>query len=101
MPEWLNGTVSKTVVRATVPRVRIPLSPQVSFKTHQIPANRYLCRDFYLAVFKIHLNYALLLTVGEPITAAILNNKVSGKTEKGRGLIKKFSNTATAKSKSC
>ena len=27
MPEWLNGTVSKTVVRATVPRVRIPLSP--------------------------------------------------------------------------
>ena len=27
MPEWLNGAVSKTVVQATVPRVRIPLSP--------------------------------------------------------------------------
>ena len=27
MQEWLNWTVSKTVVRATVPRVRIPLSP--------------------------------------------------------------------------
>ena len=27
VPEWLNGTVSKTVVRVTVPRVRIPLSP--------------------------------------------------------------------------
>ena len=27
MPEWPNGTVSKTVVRVTVPRVRIPLSP--------------------------------------------------------------------------
>ena len=27
MPEWLNGAVSKTVVRASVPRVRIPLSP--------------------------------------------------------------------------
>ena len=27
MPEWSNGTVSKTVVRATVPRVRIPLFP--------------------------------------------------------------------------
>ena len=27
MPEWLNGAVSKTVVRAIVPRVRIPLSP--------------------------------------------------------------------------
>ncbi len=29
MPERLNGTVSKTVVWATVPRVRIPLSPRM------------------------------------------------------------------------
>ncbi len=28
MPEWSIGAVSKTVVRATGPRVRIPLSPQ-------------------------------------------------------------------------
>ncbi len=27
MQEWLNWTVSKTVVRATAPWVRIPLSP--------------------------------------------------------------------------
>ena len=27
VPEWLNGAVSKTVVRAIVPRVRIPLPP--------------------------------------------------------------------------
>src|SRR3546814_1405007 len=27
VPEWLNGTVSKTVVRASVPRVRIPPPP--------------------------------------------------------------------------
>src|SRR5262249_24178738 len=27
MPEWLIGPVSKTGVRASVPRVRIPLSP--------------------------------------------------------------------------
>ena len=27
MPEWSNGTVSKTVVRVTVPWVRIPPSP--------------------------------------------------------------------------
>ncbi len=27
--EWLNVAVSKTVVRANVPRVRIPLSPPV------------------------------------------------------------------------
>ena len=27
MPEWLNGAVSKTVMRATASRVRISLSP--------------------------------------------------------------------------
>ncbi len=27
VPEWSNGAVSKTVEQATVPRVRIPLSP--------------------------------------------------------------------------
>jgi galactokinase len=32
MPERSNGTVSKTVVRATVPRVRIPLSPLTIFR---------------------------------------------------------------------
>jgi hypothetical protein len=30
MPEWSNGVVSKTTVRATVPRVRIPVSPPAS-----------------------------------------------------------------------
>ena len=29
MPEWLNGTVSKTVERVSVPRVRISLFPQL------------------------------------------------------------------------
>jgi hypothetical protein len=29
VPEWSNGTVSKTVVRVTVPRVRIPPSPPI------------------------------------------------------------------------
>ena len=29
--EWLNVAVSKTVVRESVPRVRIPLSPPSSF----------------------------------------------------------------------
>lgn len=33
MPERLNGTVSKTVIRATVSRVRIPLFPQVKVLT--------------------------------------------------------------------
>jgi hypothetical protein len=30
VPEWSNGTVSKTVVRATVPWVRIPPSPPIT-----------------------------------------------------------------------
>ena len=30
VPEWSNGTVSKTVVRVTVPWVRIPPSPPIS-----------------------------------------------------------------------
>ncbi len=29
MPEWSIGTVSKTVVRVTVPRVRIPVFPLI------------------------------------------------------------------------
>ena len=32
MPEWPNGTDSKSVVPSPVPRVRIPISPP-SFKT--------------------------------------------------------------------
>ncbi len=35
VPEWSNGAVSKTVVRAIVPRVRIPVSP---------PATRFYCK---------------------------------------------------------
>ena len=33
MPEWPIGTVSKTVVRVTVPRVRIPLFPQAKSRS--------------------------------------------------------------------
>ena len=33
MPEWPNGTDSKSVVLATVPRVRIPISPPLLNKT--------------------------------------------------------------------
>src|SRR5215207_543351 len=32
VPEWSIGTVSKTVVRASVPWVRIPPSPPIPFK---------------------------------------------------------------------
>ena len=29
VPEWSNGAVSKTVVGASLPRVRIPVSPPI------------------------------------------------------------------------
>ena len=38
VPEWSIGAVSKTVVRATVPWVRIPPSPP--FPSHQRPLGR-------------------------------------------------------------
>ena len=37
VPEWLNGAVSKTVVRASVPRVRIPLSPPTACRNKTRP----------------------------------------------------------------
>lgn len=39
---------------------------------------------------KVHQNHALLLAAGERVTAEVLKNKVSGKTEKGRSLGKIF-----------
>ena len=50
VPEWLNGAVSKTVVRERVPRVRIPLSPPVNMliSLHNFDFDRApdLCRCF-------------------------------------------------------
>ena len=35
MPEWLIGAVLKTVVRASVPRVRIPIPPPFYLKSRK------------------------------------------------------------------
>lgn len=35
MPEWLIGAVLKTVVRASVPRVRIPIPPPFKKKSQK------------------------------------------------------------------
>jgi hypothetical protein len=48
MPEWLNGTVSKTVVWATVPRVRIPLSPPPPAEARRAQAG-FFVRTRYLS----------------------------------------------------
>ena len=46
----------------------------------------------YLSILqgKIHQQHSLLLAVGETVTAEVLKNKVSGKTEKERSLVKIF-----------
>jgi hypothetical protein len=36
MPEWPNGTDSKSVVLATVPRVQIPISPPLQIKPQKL-----------------------------------------------------------------
>ena len=42
VPEWLNGAVSKTVERVSVPRVRISLPPPISTETTLSAPNRDL-----------------------------------------------------------
>ena len=41
VPEWLNGTVSKTVVLVTVPRVRIPASPPIPFDYQRLAEKQH------------------------------------------------------------
>lgn len=45
MPEWSNGTDSKSVVLATVPRVQIPISPPYI----ENPCNLVSCRGFFFS----------------------------------------------------
>ncbi len=48
VPEWLNGPVLKTGVRASVPWVRIPPSPPTSFtKPCQIMSRLKLTLGFH------------------------------------------------------
>lgn len=44
MPEWSIGPHSKCGVRATVPGVRIPLSPQKRLITNQLQKKRTVLR---------------------------------------------------------
>ena len=46
MPERSNGTVSKTVVRATVPRVRIPLFPPSPAEAFSVGGLRFFTGSF-------------------------------------------------------
>jgi hypothetical protein len=43
MPEWPNGTDSKSVELATVPRVQIPIFPPLYLKTPQLFELRGFC----------------------------------------------------------
>gem|GEM_PF-1539465 len=52
MPEWLNGTLSKSVEPSQVPRVRIPLSPQKIRNLNSLlkkrGANESFCKESVL-----------------------------------------------------
>ncbi len=53
MPERSNGTVSKTVVLVTVPRVRIPLSPQnTDLKTDTFIVSVFFFANIQSAILK-------------------------------------------------
>ena len=41
VPEWSNGAVSKTVVGASLPRVRIPVSPPLDAIKYLMYNNNY------------------------------------------------------------
>ena len=59
MPEWSIGTVSKTVVRVTVPRVRIPVFPLIFHKdktlkvAHELPQRFLFMANNVWAKFRI------------------------------------------------
>ena len=46
MPEWSNGVVSKTIVRVSVPRVRIPVSPPFPRFFSIIVTDNFFTEDF-------------------------------------------------------
>ena len=56
VPEWLNGAVSKTVVGASPPRVRIPLSPPLLFPTRCKGGFFYLLVEFYAHIY-VQISY--------------------------------------------
>ncbi len=55
MPEWSIGPHSKCGVRATVPGVRIPLSPQTSLNTKQLQKTRTVLRTQKLKTVRVFI----------------------------------------------
>ena len=55
MPEWSIGPHSKCGVRATVPGVRIPLSPQISLNTKQLQKTRTVLRTQKLKTVRVFI----------------------------------------------
>ena len=54
MPEWPNGTDSKSVVLATVPRVRIPISPPYIEKPRNSMSYGAFCFSILLLISTTH-----------------------------------------------
>lgn len=66
MPEWSNGTDSKSVVLATVPRVQIPISPPYI----ESPCNSMSYRGFFFSV--LLLAFTTHFPIGYPLIRRVL-----------------------------
>ncbi len=74
VPEWSIGAVSKTVERASVPRVRIPLSPPLLSRGAAPPSGRADCRCAVALLKAIVRN-------GPPILCQLFLTLVFAKTQ--------------------
>ncbi len=74
MPEWLNGAVSKTVERVSVPRVRISLPPPFLVPTieHLAPAHKAAHEPRCIRVGSVHQQHIGALTIILVIFAIVL-----------------------------
>jgi sRNA-binding carbon storage regulator CsrA len=74
MPEWPNGTDSKSVEQATVPRVRIPISPPLLKK----PCNSMSYGAFSFLFYPITIQSCYQLATQIPATILLFLSIIQG-----------------------
>lgn len=72
MPEWSNGTDSKSVVLATVPRVQIPISPPY------VSEKALINQGFFVSVFQKKITAHTLAHTSDGIVFATKGMSIVG-----------------------
>ncbi len=72
MPEWLNGPVSKTVIRANVSRVRIPLSPPDFLEITFLPVMANAVERAFLTVIANAVKQTFLPVIANAVKQTFL-----------------------------